>query len=61
MSEIKAGDVVELKSGSEPMTVMSVTKSDRIGKVLAYCIWKPNNQDALMDKEIPVEALVKKQ
>ena len=61
MSEIKAGDVVELKSGSDPMTVVSVNKSDRSGEVSAHCIWKPNNQDALMEKDIPVQALVKKQ
>lgn len=37
VNEIKAGDVVVLKSGGPSMTVNSV--GDRYGTLSAYCTW----------------------
>lgn len=49
MSEIKAGDVVQLKSGSVAMTVESVDKIDS-GDV-ANCVWRgQNSYDLIKEK-----------
>ena len=60
MSEIKAGDVVQLKSGSYPMTVEEVTQTATDSKV-AHCIWRNSDGYNLLKMQISVEALVKKQ
>lgn len=38
VGEFRAGDLVELKSGSPPMTVMS-TSPDSDGEVRVFCTW----------------------
>ena len=61
-SEIVAGDIVQLKSGSDSMTVESVEDHRRdmgvdIGK-RACCIWKGQNHE-LITKNIALAALKK--
>lgn len=53
-AEIKAGDVVRLKSGGPAMTVGSVAENQ--GRVYCYCLWFDQN-DVLSKHEFYKEAL----
>lgn len=57
MSEIQAGDVVELKSGSAPMTVEGVIKHKDL-PTRAVCKWE-NGQGHHVEKEYKTVALKK--
>jgi len=55
MNEIKAGDVVKLKSGGPAMTVTSV--GDHYGELSAYCSWFVDNKP--QQNVFPVHTLKK--
>lgn len=58
MSDIKAGDVVELKSGGPKMTVQIAFELDN-GQACVTAVWHSENRDEFNSQDFPVEMVAK--
>ncbi len=57
MSDLKIGDVVELKSGSAPMTIVDISHTDQGEKT--RCAWQHHVSKEILHEYFPSESLEK--